>query len=107
MKLKLQFGQFEPKRELNWWQGVRDFPNLVLYKSKKWEFFMYDQDPSMQCDYICYFSEINPQNPIWNNRFQDIDPLFETGWGGKCECGAAYTSFPNAHMFFCRKWTKF
>ncbi len=107
MKLKIQFGINEPKREVNWWQGIKEFPSLVLYKGNKWEFVMYDKDPTMQCDYICIFSEIQSYNPTWHaTTYQNIDYLFEAGWGGKCECGAAYTSFPNGHMFMCKKWTK-
>ena len=76
MKLKLQFGLAEPARLVNWWQTITDFPTLVLYKNKKWEFVMYGPDQTRQVEHICYFSEIATTNPLWHNMgYQDIEPL--------------------------------
>lgn len=107
MKLRLQFGLAEPPREITWWQGVKDFPNLVLYKKKKWEFVMYAADTANQVDYICNFSEIQNYNPNWHaTTYTDIDHLFNVGYGSKCECGAFYSSFPWDHLKYCPKYTK-
>jgi hypothetical protein len=107
MKLKLQFGLNEPAREVNWWQQVTDFPHLVLYKNKKWQFEMYGPDQTNQVDQICYFSEVASYDPNWYaTTYQDISGWLDNGYGAKCECGAIYTSFPQAHMFFCPKWSK-
>lgn len=106
MKLKMHFGLNEPARIINWWQTIKDFPPLVLYKKKKWEFAIYDTDQSKQVDYICHFSPLQTYDPNWHaTTYVDIDYLFNTGYG-KCECGAEYTSFPWDHMKFCPKWTK-
>jgi hypothetical protein len=108
MKLVLQFGPLEPKREVNWWQAVQDFPSLVIHKNKKWEFVMYQEDPLRNVDYICYFSEINTFDPNYHAvTYKNIDEMFDTSWGSRCECGAIYTSFKDHHMFFCPKWTRF
>lgn len=107
MRLSLKFGMAEPTRQCNWWQHITKFPYLVLYKGRKYEFVMYDEDPSGQVDYICRFSEVPSYDPNWHATiYQDIDHLFDEGYGEKCACGAAYTSFPQIHMFFCPKWSK-
>lgn len=107
MKLSLRFGHAEPNRTVNWWQPVQNFPYLVLHKNRKWEFAIYDEDPSKQVDYICHFKEIHPHNSLWSNTdYKNIDHLFDDGFGGPCQCGSAYTSFPQIHMFFCPKWSK-
>lgn len=105
MKLKLQFGLSEPKREVSWWKPIKDFPYLVLYRSTKWEFVTYDKDSTGQVDYLCIFSEVLPNDPNWHGTFEDISHMFDS-YGKRCECGAIYTSFPNFHMFFCSKYTK-
>lgn len=108
MKLSLQFGLNEPKRKINWWQTIKEFPYLVLYKDKKWEFVIYEEDPTKQVDYICTFGEIHSYDPNWHStEYVDISAYLDNGWGGKCECGAVYTSFPQMHMIFCPKWVKF
>ena len=108
MKLKLQFGTIEPKRDVTWWQGVTNFPTLVIYKGNKWEFVMYQPDDTGQSDFILFFGEIYSYNPnFYATTYIDIDYMFNAGYSGNCECGAAYTSFKDGHMFFCKKWTKF
>lgn len=107
MKLRLHFGLAEPPREINWWQHVQDFYPLVLFKGKKWEFTMYKEDQHNPDILMCYFSEIQTYDPNWHSTtYYNIDSLLNTGYGSKCECGAVYTSFPQAHMFYCPKWTK-
>lgn len=86
---------------------MADFPTLVMYKGKKWEFEMYAPDKTNQVEHICYFSEVASYNPNWYaNTYVDISNLLSNGSSAGCECGAIYTSFPNAHMFFCPRWTK-
>lgn len=109
MKLKLNFGVAELPRTINWWGGhITSFHKLVLYKGKKYEFYMYDEDPSKQVDYICIFKFLDSYNPTSHaTTFFNIDSMFdESDWLGKCECGAIFTSFPNHHMLFCKKWSK-
>lgn len=105
MKLGLKFGLNEPLREVNWWQPVKDFYPLVKYKNKKWEFAFYQEDPSKKVDYICTFGEIQSWDPAYYvDTYEDIERMFNTGYGPKCECGSIYTSFPQMHMFYCPRW---
>lgn len=107
MKLGLRFGLAEPQRDVNWWQPIESFPVLILYKKAKWEFVMWGPDPSHRVEHICHFSEVQTYDPNWYaTTYFDIEQLLNTGYGSKCECGAAYTSFPQIHMFFCPKWFK-
>lgn len=108
MKLSLRFGLHEPPREVNWWQPIKNFPYLVTFKGVKYEFEMYAEDPTKRVEYICHFSEVKSYDPnYYADTYFDVDALLNTGYGSKCECGAIYTSFPQFHMFFCPKWTKY
>lgn len=107
MRLRLQFGLNEPLKEINWWKGVKEFPNLVIYKDKKWEFFAYDKDPSNLVDYHCVFSEVPTYDPNWHATvYENIDYLLGSSIKGECECGAVHTEFPQIHLSFCPKWSK-
>lgn len=108
MRIKLQFGINEPLREIGWWKTITEFPNLVLYRGNKWEFVMYREDDTGESDYIFIFGEIRSYDPNWHaTTYENIDYMFNSPYSDKCECGAIFTSFPNAHMFMCKKWKKF
>jgi hypothetical protein len=108
MKIRLQFGLIEPHRDINWYQTITDFPHFVLYKGDKWQFEMYGSDPFQNIDYVCYFSPVRKDNPLYTSQaYENIDQLINPGWGTKCECGAIYTSAPQIHMFFCPLWKKY
>jgi hypothetical protein len=105
VKLSLRFGLAEPGRTVIWWQGIHNFPKLVLYKDKKYEFSIYEEDPSKHTDYIFHFSQVQSYNPVWHvTHYDNIDYLFNDHLG--CECGASHTDFPQVHMFYCQKWSK-
>lgn len=105
MKLTLKFGLYNPPRMANWWDDITKFPSLVLYKGKKWEFVIYDHDPSGETAWICIFSEIAMHDTNWYSMdYVDIDHLLHNVSG--CDCGAQYTSFSWDHMRFCPKWSK-
>ena len=107
MRLKIQFGLVEPEREVEWWQRVEDFPHLVIFKGVKWEFIAILDDPMKKADHICVFSQVKSYDPAWNaTTYEDIDRMFNTGYGDRCECGSIYTSAPMIHMFYCPKWRK-
>ena len=102
MKLGLQFGAFEPQRIVNWSSPIKDFPSLVIYKDKKWEFVIYDLDQTGQTSWICNFSEVQSYDPnYYATTYVNVEYMFTTAG---CQCGSAHGG---GHMFFCPKWTKF
>jgi hypothetical protein len=105
MKLKLHFGLGEPAREINWYQSeIRNFPYLVTFKGKKYEFVLYDEDKTNKVDYLCHFSEMRSHDPnFYATTYYDLDYLV-FGTGLQCQCGAIYTDFPWDHMKMCPKW---
>ena len=89
---------------VNWWRPIDEFPSLVLYKTNKWEFVIYDEDDSKESDYICIFSEVKSYDPnFFATTYTDISYMIEAANKG-CECGSAHGG---GHMFFCPKWSKF
>lgn len=106
MNVRFNFGSFPPV-EANWWGSMEYFPKLVIYKDKKWEFVMYGNDLSGNYDQVCTFSEVHSFDPNWHAvPYTNIDYLFVNQNDNGCECGSVHTSFPNHHMFFCKKWSK-
>lgn len=103
MKIQASFGIDGIKREVNWWGNIQDFPKLFSFKEKKWEWVMYDKDPTQRVDYILIFSELPPSDPLFYQDMEDFDKRFLII--NKCECGALYTSFPDFHMTFCPLWS--
>jgi hypothetical protein len=105
MKLRIHLGQTH-KKEVSWWDRLDLFPSLLKYQGKNYEWFCYDTDPSGQVDSILNFSELPSYDPnysvncvLWTDMFKESEL--------DCQCGSIHTSFPQIHMFFCPKWTKF
>lgn len=105
MRLRVHFGLIEVPRETNWWQGIGDFPTLVIFKGLKWEFVMYGPDASGRVDYNCNFAEVMSYDPNFHaTTYVDVSGWFDSDNGVKCDCGAVYSGIPWDHMRFCPKW---
>jgi len=105
MRLRLDFGYNGARKEISWYRDISDLPTAISFNGTKYEFFMYDKDPSKNYDYICTFSEMKPSDTRWYNC-KDFD--IEFGYSGKtaCECGSAYSWASQFHMFYCSMWRK-
>lgn len=103
MRCKVNFGQYE-SRDVDWWAGVSTFPKLLRLGVTKYEFSMYDTDKTGKYDYIFHFSEVPYYDPSFYLDCESFDEVFRQNVK-KCECGAAWTSFPGIHMFYCQLWT--
>jgi len=104
MRIRVQFGLID-NRDVNWYQPVENFPTLINFLGKNYEWVMYDKDISGAVDMILIFSELHSYDPdyttvcpIWNEMFGESRIM--------CDCGAKFTSFPWDHMRMCKKWTK-
>ncbi len=104
MRLRVNFGLIESK-EVSWYQPLSSFPNIINYLGRNYEWVTYDTDPLKKIDYILTFSELPNYGPNYGILCTTWSEMFKDEIGG-CECGAAHTSFPNGHMFFCRLWRK-
>ena len=103
MRLRIHFGQHTTK-EVTWNKSFNDFPNIINYLGRNYEWVTYDQDPNGNMDFIFHFSELPPYDPNYNVYCPYWDTLFPIG-EDTCECGAKFSSFEWDHMKFCRKWT--
>jgi hypothetical protein len=102
MKLDLQFGSDHV--EYIWWQPIKEFHGLVIYRGKKWEFAMYGDDPTKKFDVICHFSEVRSYDPNWYATvYYDLDKEFYSKLA--CECGSDKHGFAG-HADWCPKWIK-
>lgn len=104
MKLRVDFGLNGPKREIAWWDALSSFPKYFSLDGKKWEWVLYDKDPSRNYDHILTYSEITSKDRSFNEPMEDFDIKFTNT--EKCECGALYSSFPWDHMRFCKLWRR-
>lgn len=105
MRLNVHFGLID-KKEINWHQDIMDFPKIINYLDRNYEWFVYDKDPTGRFDWILNFSEIPAYDPAYNIKAQTWNELFAGRINNSCECGSNYTSFPNHHMFYCPKWRR-
>lgn len=104
MRLKVKFGFIDTK-EVSWYRPLEDFPHLIKFLNRNYEWILYDKDLTGKVDMILVYSELptydpnyNVSAPLWSDMFRDTY--------NACECGADFTSFPWDHMKYCRKWSK-
>ena len=106
LKLQLQFGiPGGRKKNIEWKKELKEFPKIVKFEGKRWEWIMYDKSKTGN-DYDLAFGRISDETDLGGLPVPCIEEMFPDGWAAKCECGAIYTSFPEEHMFFCPKWRK-
>src|ERR1017187_6007492 len=103
MRLKLIFCSSGTK-EVYWNKTLAEFPKLVAYYGKKWEWAIYESDDTGHCDWVCTFVEVASYDPNWWATYTDVNNLYGQDEDG-CECGAKFSSFSWDHMRFCKKWT--
>lgn len=106
MRIALRFGNTDPIRYMGWWNPISQFPKLVKYKGKKWEFVMYDEDHTGNADKIFHFGELHSYDPNWDaTTYQDIENLLDKIYGPQCECGKDMHKF-TSHSDWCPKGKK-
>ena len=101
MKLNINFGLTGPKKEVNWYRELMDFPKLLSFNGSKWEWAMYNKIGN---DYELTFSQIATHDPSFYADMPSFETMFEYGVSDRCVCGSAYSSFKFDHMRFCPKW---
>ena len=102
MRLTITFGYKGTEKKVDWWQTLEDFPKLLKYSGKKYEWIMFDKDHDGFGGHKLIFSEISPLDPIFHTDMKNFEDMFESGI--KCECGAAHSQFPWDHMRYCPLW---
>lgn len=91
---------------ISWDKDLNDFPKVLNFDDKNWEWVMYELGPQPAYDYTVRFvpiSESDYRHSSWAPKFVDLK------WGDgpqkdPCECGAKHTSFKNHHMFYCPEY---
>jgi hypothetical protein len=105
IKFRVDFGLTGDKKEVDWYKELDDFPRVLSYNNKKWEWVMYDRDLKGNVDYILTFGEMPTYSQNYWARAVDFDDIYVSKsrpW--ECQCGANNTSFPWDHMRYCSKW---
>lgn len=103
MRVKVTFGSNGVEKEVIWKEKIKDFPQLVKFNGKRWQWIVYDSVDNI--NYTLIYSEIPTYDP---NHYADMDD-FEVLFPSSqiiCECGAKYGSFSWDHMRMCKLWTK-
>ena len=106
MRLRIDFGVNGARKEVGWYKSLDDFPHFFTYGGKKWEWAAYDRDFSGDIDYVLIYSEIPHFDPNYYTDMPSWESIFGIRTSNGCECGSIYTSFPQAHMFYCPMWRK-
>lgn len=100
------------KHTVTWDKEINEFPNVVQYDNKYWEWVCFEKDPSGFADQVLFFGQTREEAlPV--NLFGQLFPvpnlreMFNlTENDEPCWCGAKFSSFPNHHMIKCPKWIK-
>jgi len=102
MRIRAQFGLIDSK-EIDWYQPTLDFPKIVKFLGRNYEWIFYDDDQTKVVDKILYFSELPSYDPNY-----DVDCItwseIANGSPSSCECGSKYGG--GGHMFMCKLWRK-
>jgi len=110
MKLALTLG--EKQYTVSWDKDLSDFPHVVKYDSRYWEWMCWDKDPNGLVDQVLMFGETKESAlavDMYGNMFPvpDLVLMFDlNGDQEPCSCGAKFTSFPSHHMIKCSKWSR-
>lgn len=104
MKLRIEFSSLE-YRDVTWNGEIMDFPHLINFNSRNYEWVVYDKDSTGRFDYILHFSKLSSTDFDFNKVAPKWEDLFGLG-GDTCECGARFSSFSWDHMHFCKLWRK-
>lgn len=102
MRLRVDFGSAHSK-EVEWDKKLEDFPKLISFLGKNYEWVIYGVDPSGKVDMILTFSKLGSHDPTYFAYAPAWDDLFPEP-EVKCECGAAHSSFSWDHMRMCPLW---
>ena len=101
MRLRVHFGQLDTK-EVTWDKSINDFPHIIKFLGRNYEWVTYDADNTGKVDMVLHFSELPTYDPNFNVYCPSWNDLFKDDWG-VCDCGAKYSSFPWDHMRFCSR----
>lgn len=112
MKLSLILG--DKQHTVEWEKDLSDFPHVVQYEGKYWEWITWDDDPNGLVHKVLVFGQTR-ESALPIDMFGKLFPVpdlkfmfnLETESSEPCWCGAKFTSFPDSHMPKCSKWKKF
>lgn len=107
MKLALLFG--EKKRIVDWDKLPSEFPRVVKYLNKYWEWISWESDKTGDTAHVYFFGEKKEYSlptDIHGQLFPipEIELMFGVEIKTSCECGAETTYGQNtSHVFWCPK----
>jgi hypothetical protein len=111
MKLSLVFDEND-RHTVEWDKDLSDFPNVVKYDGKYWQWGMWDDDQFGLVHKVLYFGKMKEEAlPMDMFGFvmpvPDLHEMFNIKkYLEPCGCGAKFSSFPNHHMIKCPRWSK-
>lgn len=102
MQLSIKFGLDSGPKLITWDKNINDFPRLIKFQGKKWEWFMYNDIGNGVIE--LNYSQIATYDPnFYIDTMENFEDLFKTN-EIKCECGSAYGPFEWDHFRYCKMW---
>src|ERR1700686_5166573 len=102
MRLLIIFGSGD-SQEIDWDKTIKDFPTMLDYVGRKWQFVMYQDGHNSKTDLECFFSEIQPDHRDYGRPSSSFYELTNQKIG-ECECGAkklGYADYSLHHSLWC------
>jgi hypothetical protein len=106
MRLKLYFLPDKVPIQMDWNKPVLDFPKVVNYKYRNWEWFMYNQVSSASLEFELNFSELKSYDPRALECHPTLSEIMDEASRYVCDCGADKNRDTGGHWKFCKLYGK-
>lgn len=105
MTLSLSFGLHSAPIIMTWNKAITDFPKVINYAYRNWEWIMYEVSKTAFVEYDLVFGELK----IYDPRALEIHPTLASLSDGSediCDCGADKHPKSGGHWKFCKIYGK-
>jgi hypothetical protein len=106
MRLKLYFLPDQTPIQMDWNKKVLDFPKIVNYKYRNWEWFMYNPLDSAGTEWELKFTELKIYDPRALECHPTLSEVMDDAASYKCDCGAEKNPDTGGHWQFCKLYKK-
>lgn len=104
MRLKLYFGLKDTPIQCDWNKEVKDFPKVVNYNHKNWEWIAYNALPISKfgADYELIFGDLKIYDPRAIEVHPTLAMIIGSTTNSECDCGADKHQSSGGHWKFCK-----
>jgi hypothetical protein len=107
MRVSLYFGLSDTPIKFDWNKKIEDFPKVVNYSYRNWEFNMYkERGLKPYHEYDLYFGELKTYDPRALKVHPTLIEIMGNSDKSVCDCGGLNNPGSGGHWNFCKIWSK-